>query len=293
MNEKQRRAYLYGLVSVGLWSTVASAFKISLRYMEPVQLLLYAHVTSIVVLGTILACTGRLCTIWNRPARLYGLSLIQGFLNPFLYYTILFAAYDLLPAQVAQPLNYTWAITLSVLSVPLLGQKITLSEMICGMISYTGVAVITSGGTWAHWCEYDPLGVVLALLSTVVWSFSWIANAKDPREPTESLFLSFLLGLPFSLITCIAFAGCFPQDPLGIMGAVYVGIFEMGVTFVFWLRALRTSANASRVANLIYLSPLISLILIHFVVGERIKPSTLAGLVLIIVGLVLHSRIRN
>jgi hypothetical protein len=47
-----------------------------------------------------------------------------GFLNPFAYYFVLLQAYDLLPAQEAQPLNCTWAITLSLLSVPLLKQPL-------------------------------------------------------------------------------------------------------------------------------------------------------------------------
>ena len=40
--EKQKKAYLYALTSVLLWSTVASAFKITLRWVSPVELLFYA-----------------------------------------------------------------------------------------------------------------------------------------------------------------------------------------------------------------------------------------------------------
>jgi hypothetical protein len=36
----------------------------------------------------------------------------------------LFEAYDRLPAQVAQALNYTWALTLTLLAVPVLGTAV-------------------------------------------------------------------------------------------------------------------------------------------------------------------------
>lgn len=36
----QSRAYLYGLATVLLWSTVASDFKLALRHLDPLQLLL-------------------------------------------------------------------------------------------------------------------------------------------------------------------------------------------------------------------------------------------------------------
>jgi drug/metabolite transporter (DMT)-like permease len=58
----------------------------------------------------------------------------------------------------------------------------------------------------------------------------------------------------------------------------------MGITFVLWLKALRLTDNASKVANLIFLSPILSLFLIHFIVGEDIHWSSGLGLLLIIAG---------
>ncbi len=293
MTASRRRAYLYGLVTVALWSTVASAFKISLRYMGPFQLLFYADMTSTLALGAILAFTSRMRNLLGYPVRLYLLSIMQGALNPFLYYTILFTAYDLLPAQVAQPLNYTWAITLSIMSAFLLGQRIRPLEIACGVISYAGVLIIVSGGSLHQWASFDPLGVFLALASTVVWSLSWIVNTVDRRDPIESIFLSCAAGLPFITCSCALTTGFPPVDVRGLAGAAYVGMFEMGITFVFWLKTLKFTDTTARVANLVFLSPFASFILIHVLVGERIMPSSLAGLVLIVAGLVLQGRVKS
>ena len=56
---KQTRAYLFGLTAVFFWSTVASAFKLSLRLMEPLQLLFYANLVSLVVMGVIVVWQGK------------------------------------------------------------------------------------------------------------------------------------------------------------------------------------------------------------------------------------------
>ncbi len=45
-----RRALLYALSAVVFWSTVATAFKIALRYLDVFQLLLVASTTSAVLL---------------------------------------------------------------------------------------------------------------------------------------------------------------------------------------------------------------------------------------------------
>jgi drug/metabolite transporter (DMT)-like permease len=59
----------------------------------------------------------------------------------------------------------------------------------------------------------------------------------------------------------------------------------MGFTFVLWLSALKLTTSASRIGNLIFISPFLSLVLIHFLVGEEIRGSTFVGLVFIMGGL--------
>jgi drug/metabolite transporter (DMT)-like permease len=48
------------------------------------------------------------------------------------------------------------------------------------------------------------------------------------------------------------------------------------------------SRTAAQVSNLIYLTPFLSLVVVHFAVGEEIFPSTVAGLVLIIGGILIQ-----
>jgi len=286
--QNQKKAYTYGIVTVLFWSTVASAFKLSLRYLDHFQLLLYSSIVSIFVMSVILILQGKIRLIFSYSKRQYVRSIFLGFLNPFLYYTVLFKAYDLLPAQEAQPLNYTWAITLALLSIPLLKQKIGLRDIAGAFVSYSGVLVISTHGDLLGFRFSDPLGVALALGSTVIWALYWIYNTKDDRDPVAGLLLNFLFGLPFVLVLCLSLSSIRVHSTYGLMGAVYVGIFEMGITFVLWLSALKLSENTAKVGNLIFISPFLSLIFIHYLVGEDILASTFKGLVLIIAGLLIQ-----
>ena len=76
----------------------------------------------------------------------------------------------------------------------------------------------------------------------------------------------------------------------GILGAIYVGLFEMGITFLFWLKAMQNATNTVKIANLIFISPFLSLIYIYFILHEPIYISTLYGLLLIIAGLIIQQR---
>ena len=83
-------------------------------------------------------------------------------------------------------------------------------------------------------------------------------------------------------------AGPPPLDLRGIGGSAYAGVFEMGITFVLWMRALSLSRTTAQVSNLVFLSPFVSLALIAVIVGETILLSSIIGLVFIIGGIVIR-----
>ncbi|KAA0006896.1 MAG: DMT family transporter, partial [Thermoplasmata archaeon] len=264
-----------------LWATVASAFKFSLKYLSPIQLLFISSLFSILCLLFIIAMQGKLKLV-SFDAKNIKASLFMGFLNPFLYYIVLFNAYAMLPAQLAQPLNYTWPLMLVIFSSIILHHKISMRSFIALLISFSGVVIISFKDSF-HF--HLNLGIFLAISSSIIWALFWILNLRDKRDASIKLFMNFLFGSIFIL----PFAFLEPHFNIaGIAGALYVGLFEMSVTFFIWLKALEKSKNFAKTSNFIYLTPFISLIFIHFIVGERIYVSTMVGLTLIVLGIILQ-----
>jgi drug/metabolite transporter (DMT)-like permease len=179
-------------------------------------------------------------------------------------------------------------VTLSLLSVPLLGQRLGARRLAALLVSYAGVVCIATQGDPLGPGVASPLGVGLALASTVVWALYWIANTRDTRDPVAGLAANFAWGTLYVLAAALLFSDPVVRDWRALAGAAYVGVFEMGVTFVLWLTALRLTDSAARIGNLIFLSPFLSLFLISVFVGEDILPSTLAGLALIVAGIALQ-----
>ena len=284
IHSSQQKAYYYAITTVLLWSTVATVFKLSLIYLTPLQLLFYANIASFVTLMLVLLFQGRSGELLQLKRAEIKRGFLLGLLNPLLYYLVLFEAYDLLPAQEAQPLNYTWAIMLSLLSVPLLGHRLSRSELISILICYSGVVIVISHGDFRGFSFSSPTGIVLALASTLIWSLYWIYNTRGSQDPVISLLLNFAMALPLTT-ALIWFSGeLHPVDMRGVLGALYVGVFEMGLAFLFWLKAMRLTQSTVKIASLIYFAPFLSLILIQFVLGEDVRWSSIAGLALIIAG---------
>ena len=292
MND-QRRAYGYALGAVLMWATAASAFKLSLDHIDFIELLFFSSFTAWVILFVIILLQGKLEEVRSCSRTDLLNSAKLGFLNPFLYYLVLFKAYSLLPAQEAQPLNFTWPIMLAILSVPILNQKMSPASIVALVVSFSGVMVISTRGDIAGFRFTNPLGAGLALGSSVIWAMFWLQNMKDGRDEVCKLFLNFLFGFLFISIPFLLFTDLTRPSLWGPAGGIYIGLFEMGLTFVLWMRALRYSTRTSHVANIIYATPFASLLVISFVVGETIRAPTVIGLVLIVAGILLQQSSRS
>ena len=290
MQDTDRRAVKLGLGAVMLWSTVATAFSLSLQYLTPLQLVTLATVISWCFFAIRLSVPERRNALRVTSSKARATGLLVGWLNPGLYYLVLFAAYDRLPAQEAMAINYSWGITLALLAAPLLRQHLSAGALLAACISYGGILVIATRGAPLSLDFAQPLGVGLALLSTVLWSLYWVINTRLSLDPEVNLFLNFSGALPLLLALLWWSNTPFPTLWQGWAGGLYVGLFEMGLAFVLWMGAMKATTSTLRISSLIFLSPPLSLVLIWVIAGEPVKAYTLIGLVLILFGLWLQRR---
>lgn len=288
--DRTKSSYIYAGLAILFWSTVPTAFKISLGKLNILTMLTIASVTSTLILLIVVIAGKKAHLIRITTGKELLSSAILGFINPFVYYIILLKAYQLLPAQVAQPLNMIWPIILVFLSVPLLRQKIEAKSFIALFVSFIGVYLIASQGNPFKNGHSDLTGIVLATGSSVFWSVYFILNMKDKRDESVKLLLNFGFGSIF-LIATVILSGKWQTETgwTGTIASIYTGVFEMGITFFFWLKALQMAATTAKVSNLVYLAPFLSLIFIHFIIHEHVYYTTPIGLLFIISGIFIQT----
>lgn len=284
----QPKAYILALISIAFWSTMGTAFKLTLSYLNPGMLLLIATFTAFIFLGIVVLIKGKFSILKKITLRQTLNSALMGLFNPFLYYLVLFEAYNLIPAQEGVALNYIWPVILVIFSIIFLKQHITLVSLFAIIISFFGTVVIAVHGDFTQFNFSNTTGVILAIGSAFFWASFWIINMKDPREAIVKMFVNFAFGAVYILGWNIYKNNIILPSVNGLAGAVYIGVFEMGLTFVLWLTALKLSTHTARVSNLVFISPFISLILVSFIVGEKILASTVVGLVIIVSGIVIQ-----
>ncbi len=281
-----KKATFLALASVLLWSTVATAFKLALKGMPFYQLLFTATMVSTIVFAVFLLIKGEFSTAFNLKPKQWIASMLMGALNPFIYYLVLLKAYSILPAYMAQPLNYTWPVVLVFFAAVFLRQKLSWMAFVALLVSFSGVMFISNGAP-SDSADSKIFGVILAAGSSLIWASYWILNLKDQRPPIQKLFVNFLFGSLY--ITVYSFIVGFPRFEISesFVAAIYVGIFEMGITFLLWMMALQTASRADKISIYIFLSPFLSLIFITGILGEKITINALIGFLLIALGIVI------
>jgi drug/metabolite transporter (DMT)-like permease len=286
---KQTKAYILTLMVVTFWATAASAFKIALGYVTPSTLLFYSTLFSTLSLFIILCSQSKIGLLLKSDRNSLAKAALLGFLNPFLYYVILFKAYAILPGQIAMSLNYGWPLVLVLLSVPILGQSLSKSQFLAVLISFAGAVIISTRGELLSFGDVSRFGVLLASGSTLIWAVYWLVNAKDGLDPVLKLFTGFCFGLFYTTLFCIVTGGIEIPAARAWLPLIYIGLFEMSITFALWLTALQLTSSAARIGNLIYVTPFFSLLLLNLTVNEKIHPATFIGLSLIVGSILFQS----
>lgn len=274
------KSEIEALIAVLLWATVATVFKLSLNYLSPTRLLTISSSFSLIVLALFHFLKKRKHPkAQTRPLLFY---IFLGFLNPFLYYNLLFGAYSRLLAQEALILNYTWPIALGILSSLLLKKSLGKKDTFALILGFFGVFIVITRGNFRDLHFSSPLGIIFALLSAWVWGLFWSLSLIDNRPSGEKLFLSFLFGTPFIYLTFFIRGDGIDFPLKGVIGGLYVGLFEMSVTFILWLSAISGARKLSFILNLAYLIPFLSMGFIALILKEKIASTSLAGFLVIL-----------
>lgn len=293
----ERRAWWFAGLTILCWSTVATAFKLSLQHTDFISLVFWATLISTLVLWGLVGLTGRRAALAAWTFADMRRSAVLGAFNPVIYYLLLFKAYELLPAQQAQVLNFIWPVMLVLLSTLFFRERVSVLAWAALLLSFFGVVVIATQGQIfsVQWTVVSPIGVVLALLSSVFWAAYWLLTRQDTRDPLLRLAVNFSFGSVgiILLILGLWLAGAYAASALwlsrpAMLGAVYVAFFEMSLAFYFWLSALNSARHTASLGNLVFITPFLSLWVISQVLGERLLPGTLLGLILILAGIVLQ-----
>ena len=211
-----------------------------------------------------------------------------GFLGAFLYYILLYGAFTRTSAAEAFILAYSWPILISLLAVPLLGERLTATRLLAVLISFAGVVVIVTQGRLVESGLANLPGNLLALGGAFVFAFFCVQGKRVAYDLTVAAFVYFVVAL-ICAACASAFSGAMPLPSASVWGwLLYNGLLVNGISYLFWFQALK-NGDTFVISNLLYLTPAFSLLFVRLLLSEPIHASAVLGLLLIVGGILYQS----
>ena len=282
------QSYLNLALCILLWATIPVASKKILSELSNLQMLFYSTVFSVFALGALLLWQRKISSLRDYTFRDFANMCWLGFLGAFLYYVLLYGAFARTSAAEGFILAYTWPILISLLAVPLLGERFTPARLLAILISFSGViAIVTQGQMMALRVE-NLSGNLLALGGALVFALFSVQGKRASNDLTVAAFVYFCAALICSA-AATALSGGLPLPSATVWGwLIYNGLLVNGLSYVFWFKALE-HGDTFIVSNLLYLTPAISLLFVLLFLDEPIHASAVSGLILILAGILFQS----
>lgn len=280
------KTYLYAGISIFCWSTVATTCKLLLNELNSYQVLWMNALIAMVFLIVLNICTGNFKKYKAYTIKDYLLMALIGIPGTFFYYIFYYSGTDLMPASQAFIINYLWPIMSVLFACIILKEKLTLKKIIAIVISFCGVAIVI-GGAFKEFDTKTLLGAMLCILGAVSYGVFTALNQKFQYNKSMSLMMSYLVTFVITTIVNGVDGNLFMPRSDQMAGFLWNGIFTVAIANTLWVMALAKGKTA-KISNLAYITPFLSSVWTSIFLHEKITINSMAGLVVIILGILIQ-----
>lgn len=224
-----------------------------------------------------------------RPRRPRGAwwwrSAVLGALNVGIFFALIYVVAQLLPTSLASTIMATSPAIMMLLAWTLAGERLRIVPMLGAAIGLAGVALLLATDAGA----VEPLGVVASLAAMLLSSLGYVL-AKRWKDDTELLAVTswqLLAGGIMLVPAAFLVEGAPPElDAVEVAAFAYVGVVATAVAFVAWFGGL-AHLPAGTVGLVGLLNPVTGMMLGVLVAGEVLGGWQVAGLALVLAGILL------
>lgn len=284
---------LGAFLAVVFWGISFVATKKAVAEISPIALIFARAGLGTALLVGLLALRGR---DWRPPRADLGWLALMGFVGVAFHQGL--QAYGL---RLTSAVNTGWLIGLTpiwsaVLAAVVLRERFNTSKVLGLALGFAGALLVVTRGQFGGNVLSLPStrGDLLVLASTVNWAvYSVIGHPVLKRLGSLRATAGGMLLAWLMLAVPMAWAGAwddYAQLTAGGWAAVlFLGIASSGLGYLFWFGALET-IETSKVASLLYIEPLVTLVAAWFLLGERFGVTTIVGGALLLAGVALVQR---
>lgn len=210
--------------------------------------------------------------------------------------TLLYIAMQYTTSINASLVNSLTPLTIVLLSVVFLKERLIRIQYVAVVVSLLGVVVVVTEGSLAKLLSLSlNLGDIIVLAAVTCWATYSVLMKKFgvylPKRFTFiiTMYIGILVLIPFALFERTYAPVAFAEVPWqAVVGIIYLGIFPSIVSFVCWNEGVM-QVGPGRASNYLHLIVLFTAILAVVIGGESLVLTQVIGGFFILTGVILGS----
>jgi len=287
MNRKHITAYIEVTFAVIVWGASFIATKLALRDLSPVTVVWLRFAIGVIILGI----ATRLRHQFSLPKKQEWLYFgLLGFLGITFHQWLQSTGLLTVQASTTAWIVATTPVFIAILSWLFLHEKLRWMQISGIILAALGVLLVVSKGNISGLFSghFGTTGDILILISAPNWAVFSILSSTGLKkyQATQMMFFVMVIGWLFTSILFFTSGGISELGHLtwsSFMGIGFLGIFCSGVAYIAWYDGLQ-ALPASQIGAFLYMEPLVAVIVAWAILGESILLITLAGGVIILLG---------
>ena len=287
MNRKHITAYIEVTFAVIVWGASFIATKLALRDLSPVTVVWLRFAIGVIILGIATRMRHQFSLPQKQEWFYFG---FLGFLGITFHQWLQSTGLQTVQASTTAWIVATTPVFIAILSWLFLHEKLRWLQVSGIILAALGVLLVVSKGNIRGLFSghFGTPGDILILISAPNWAVFSILSSRGliKYQSTQMMFFVMAIGWIFTSILFIIGGGISELGHLtwsSFIGVGFLGIFCSGLAYIAWYDGLQ-ALPASQIGAFLYMEPLVAVIVAWAILGESILFITLAGGVIILLG---------
>ena len=281
--ESKTKAIIYTLICVSLWGLIPVVSKLGQVSLDNHQFLFWSSLVSFIALLVATVTVKKSKEFLSYKPGDWINAIVLGFLGTYLYYILLYFGYANAQGLEVLVMQYSWPIFIVILSVFLLNEKLTQRRALAVLLGFAGVTLVLTKGDITE-IQLDNYFVdLLVLAAALAFGLFSVLSKKVKLEPYTMITIFFMTASIASLVSMLLLSEFSLPTNNSIVPILVNGLFVNGFSYIFWIKALK-EAEASFVAPLVFLTPVLSALYLIIFFQELLLPVYGFGLLAVLIG---------
>ncbi|MCC2608104.1 DMT family transporter [Planctobacterium marinum] len=253
------QAAIFASLCVLLWGLIPVVAKTGQIGLTSEQFLFFSSLTSFLVMSGVALLSGK----WHQVKVLRindGLKIVaNGLLGTWLYYWLLYQGYSLADGVEVLVTQYTWPVTICVLSVLILKEQWHRYKSLAVIFGFSSVVLVLTKGNLNSVTVSEPVAIFWVFVGATSFAMFSVLSKYFHYEPITLTTLYFAVATVASGVQLsVTGQWAWPASE-GLLPIIVNGALVNGISYLLWIWAIK-KADMSFATTFTFATPLISLL---------------------------------